>query len=179
MDPLKTQLENKMRWRTLAFLAIVLVFSMSTWFSATAVIPQPRSVWMLNPSTAAWLKIAFQLGIVVGAVISSLFNLADLLSSRFIIMIGAIGAGIANFLLLFAGGPVVGIILRFATGFFIAAVYPPVFKLISTWFQENHGLALGILAAAGVVGNGIPHLINALGGLDWRIVIAITSLQSL
>jgi MFS family permease len=179
MNQVKNQVENKMRWRTLALLAIVLVFSVSTWFSATAAIPQLRSAWRLSPSTAAWLTIAVQLGFVVGAVVSSLFNLADLLPSRHIIMTGAIGAAIANFALLSADGPLIGIPLRFATGFFIAGVYPPAFKLISTWFRENRGLALGILAAALVVGNGIPHLINALGGLDWRIVITVTSLQSL
>ncbi|NIW43203.1 MAG: MFS transporter [candidate division Zixibacteria bacterium] len=179
MNRLETRTENRARWRTLSFLAVVLVFSVSTWFSATAVIPQLRDIWELSPSNAAWLTIAVQVGFVVGAVVSSLFNLPDLLSSRYIIMTGAMGTATANFLLLFAGGPEVGIPLRFATGFFIAGVYPPAFKLISTWFQENRGLALGILAAALVVGNGIPHLINALGGLDWRIVISITSLQSL
>jgi MFS family permease len=179
MNSLSTQIENKNRWKTLAYIAIVLVFSVSTWFSATAVVPQLRSIWSLSSSTAAWLTIAVQLGFVVGAVISSLFNLADLLSSRYIIMYSAIGAAIANFLLLFVNGPEVGILLRFATGFFIAGVYPPAFKLASTWFQENRGLALGILAAALGVGNGFPHLINALGGLEWRIVILITSLQAL
>lgn len=161
------------------FLAITLVFSVSTWFSATAVIPQLRNIWGLSPGAAAWLTIAVQIGFVVGAVISSLFNLADLLSSRYTIMISAIGASIANFLLLFAGGPDFGIPLRFATGFFIAGVYPPAFKLLSTWFRENRGLALGILAAALGIGNGTPHLINALGGLGWRVVISVTSLQAL
>lgn len=92
---------------------------------------------------------------------------------------GAIGAALANFLMLFAGGPQAVIPLRFATGFFLAGVYPPAFKLISTWFREDRGMALGILAAAIVVGGGFPHLINALGGLDWQIVVLITSVQSL
>ena len=155
--------DDKMRWRMLAYLSISLVFSISTWFSATAVIPQLRSLWVLTPTTSAWMTIAVQLGFVVGAVISSLFNIADIVSSRYIIMIGSIGAGIANSLLLIADGPEIGIPLRFATGFFIAGVYPPALKLISTWFRENRGLALGILAAAIVFGQGIPHLINGLG----------------
>jgi MFS family permease len=46
---------------------------------------------------------------------------------------------------------------------------------MSTWFREGRGLALGILAAAIVVGNGLPHLVNGLGGLDWRVVIHATS----
>ena len=178
MSELETPTEGKMRWRTLANLAIALVFSISTWFSATAVIPQLRDIWALSPDTAAWLTISVQLGFVIGAVVSSFFNLADLVSSRYIIMAGALGAALANFLVLFANGPDVAIPLRFATGFSIALVYPPAFKLISTWFREDRGLALGILAAAMVIGNGVPHLINALGGLDWQIVILVTSLQS-
>jgi MFS family permease len=174
-----TPAENNMRWRMLAYLAIALVFSWSTWFSASAVIPQLRLIWTLSPSTSAWLTIAVQLGFVVGAVISSLFNLADLFSSRYIIMGGAIGAAAANSLLLIADGPELGIPLRLATGFFLAGVYPPAFKLLSTWFRENRGLALGILAAAIAIGGGVPHLINGLGGLEWRIVISLTSLQAL
>ena len=176
----KENFENQnMRWRMLVYLSISLVFSISTWFSATAVIPQLRSLWALSPTASAWMTIAVQLGFVIGAVISSLFNIADRLSSRYVIMLGSLGAGLANFLLLFADGPGFGIPLRFLTGFFIAGVYPPAFKLMSTWFQKNCGLALGILAAALVIGNGTPHLINGLGGLDWRIAISVTSIQAL
>ncbi len=167
------------RWRILAYLGLTLAFSFSTWFSASAVLPQLRSLWDLSPTAAAWLTIAVQVGFVVGAILSSLFNLADVLSARYVILGGALCAAAANGLLLVSDGPETGIPLRFATGFFIAAVYPPAFKLISTWFQEGRGLALGILAAAIVFGNGSPHLINGLGGLDWRIVIAATSILSL
>ncbi len=170
---------RKEAYRILAFLAFALVLAMSTWFSASAVIPQLRDVWALSSNSAAWLTIAVQLGFVAGAVISSLFNIADIISPRHVIMGGAIGAASVNFLLLFANGPEAGVPLRFATGFFLAGVYPPAFKLISTWFRANRGLALGILAAAIVVGNGFPHLINGLGGLDWRIVIIVTSIQAL
>ena len=175
----KIHADDRMRWRMLAYLSIVLVFAWSTWFSATAVIPQLRDIWALSPSAAAWLTIAVQLGFVVGAVISSLFNIADVVASRYVIMVGAIGAAVANGSLLVADGVDFGLPLRFATGFFLAGVYPPAFKLLSTWFRENRGLALGILAAAGVIGGGIPHLINALGGLDWRVAISVTSLQAL
>ena len=167
--------ENSGRWRALMLMSIVLLFSVSTWFSASAVIPQLRDLWELNPTSSAWLTIAVQIGFVTGAIISSLFNLADILAPRHIIFGGAVGAAIANLLLDVAGGPAVGISLRFATGFFIAGVYPPAFKLMSTWFREGRGLALGILAGALVIGNGLPHLVNGLGGLDWRIVIYATS----
>jgi len=167
--------ENSGRWRALALLSVVLVLSISTWFSASSVLPQLRELWDLNPTTSAWLTIAVQIGFVCGAIISSLFNLADIMAPRHIIFGGAVGAAIANLLLDVAGGPAVGIPLRFATGFFVAGVYPPAFKLISTWFREGRGLALGILGGAIVWGNGLPHLVNGLGGLDWRVVIYATS----
>ena len=159
------------RWRMLAFLALSLVLAMSTWFSASAVIPQLRNAWDLTPNSAAWLTIAVQVGFVVEAVTSSFFTIADVISPRHVSTAGAIGAAGVNFLLLFANGPEAGIPLRFATGFFLAGVYTPAFKLISTWSRQNRGVALGILAAAIVVGNGFPYLIKGLGGLDWRIVI--------
>ncbi|MBW7882508.1 MAG: MFS transporter [Caldilineaceae bacterium] len=170
---------NRKRWRALSLLAVTLVLSMSTWFSASAVIPQLREAWELTPSAAAWLTIAVQIGFVCGAIVSSVFNLPDIVAPRHVILGGAIGAATANALLEVAGGAVLGIPLRFATGFFLAGVYPPAFKLMSTWFRADRGLALGILAGAIVVGNGMPHLVNGLGGLDWRVVIYVTSALTL
>lgn len=42
-------------------LAAALVLSMSTWFSASAVVPQLREEWGLGDGAAAWLTIAVQL----------------------------------------------------------------------------------------------------------------------
>ena len=53
------------RWRALALLAVTLVLSMTTWFSASAVIPQLRVEWDLSATAAAWLTIAVQLGLCV------------------------------------------------------------------------------------------------------------------
>jgi MFS family permease len=167
--------EHPHRWRTLLLLAVTLVLAMSTWFSASAVVPQLRTIWTLSPSSAAWLTIAVQLGFVGGAVVSSLFNLSDIIAPKHVMFGGAIGAALANLLLLGAGGPESAIPLRFATGFFLAGVYPPAFKLVSTWFRQERGIALGALAGAIVVGNSMPHLVNGLGGLEWRVVIIATS----
>ena len=167
------------RWRALTLLAATLVLAMSTWFSASAVIPQLRVQWDLSDSAATWLTIAVQLGFVFGALISSLVNLSDIISPRHVILGGALGAATVNGLLVIAGSAAAGIPLRFATGFFLAGVYPPAFKLMSTWFKKGRGLALGILAGALVVGNAIPHLVNGLGGLDWRLVIYATSTLTL
>jgi MFS family permease len=161
--------------RALVLLALALVLSMTTWFSASAVIPQLREDWHLSSNAAAWLTIAVQLGFVLGALLSSALNLADVVSPRLVIAGGCLGAAVANAGLAFADGPRAAIPLRLATGFFLAGVYPPALKLMSTWFQRGRGLALGTLVGALTVGSALPHLVNGLGGLDWHMVIWVTS----
>jgi MFS family permease len=161
--------------QALALLSLSLVLSMTTWFSATAVVPQLRDLWELSGTGGAWLTIAVQLGFVAGALGSSLANLGDVLSPRTVILAGAVGAAVANALLVAADGLAAGIPLRFATGFFLAGVYPPALKLMATWFRRGRGTALGILVGALTLGSALPHLVNGLGGLDWRTVIAATS----
>jgi MFS family permease len=167
------------RWRALALLALALVLSMSPWVSATAVVPQLRTEWDLSQSAAAWLTIAVQLGFVAGALLSSLGNVADVLPPRLVILGGSLGAAAANALLAIADGPRTAIVLRAATGFCLAGVYPPAFKLMATWFQRGRALALGTLAGAIAVGSAAPHLVNGIGGLDWQVVVYTTSLLTL
>ena len=166
-------------WKALLLLSVALVLSMSTWFSASAVVPQLEDVWDLDATTKAWITIAVQIGFVAGAITSAALNLADRFPNRLVILGGATGGALANLLVVWAGGPGVGIPLRFFTGFFVAAVYPPAFRLIATWFSAGRGLALGIAGGAIVVGNGVPHLVNALGGVAWESVIFVTSAMSL
>jgi MFS family permease len=161
--------------RALALLAAALVLAMSTWFSASAVLPQLREEWQLGTTAGAWLTIAVQLGFVAGALVSSLVNLADVWSPRLVIVAGSCGAAAANLGLLAASGAGAAIPLRFLTGVFLAGVYPPALKLMSTWFVRGRGTALGILVGALTVGSAAPHLVNGLGGLDWEAVVAVTS----
>ncbi|MGH3031569.1 MAG: MFS transporter, partial [Gaiellaceae bacterium] len=142
------------RGRALALLAVALVLSMTTWFSATAVVPQLREDWGLSDTAAAWLTIAVQLGFVAGALVSSVLNLADVLSARAVLLAGAGGAAAANTLLVVVDSAAAALPLRFATGFFLAGVYPPALKLMSTWFQRGRGT-------------------------DWRTVIVATSALTL
>jgi MFS family permease len=171
----KARPQGEGRWRALVLLALTLILAMSPWFSASAVLPQLKAVWTLSSSQGAWMTIAVQVGFVAGALISSLINLADLVRPRHVIFGGAVGAAVSNVLLDQVAGPGTGIPLRFATGFFLAGVYPPAFKLMSTWFRSGRGMALGVLAGAIVLGNGSPHLVNGLGGLDWQLVLYTTS----
>lgn len=162
----------------LLLLTIALVLGLSTWFSATAVVPQLTEVWSLSSSGRAWLTISVILGFVVGALVSAAFNIADRVRPQVVMLVGGIGAGLANLGLVWAEGVELGVLLRFTTGVFIAGIYPPSFKLISTWYRSGRGMALGVLAAGIVLGNSSPHLANALGGIDWESVIYATTIMS-
>jgi MFS family permease len=167
------------RTRALAVLAAALVLAMTTWFSASAVVPQLRAEWTLGDTAAAWLTIAVQLGFVAGALLSSVLNLADVIAPRTVILAGAAGAAAANALLGAVSSAGAAIPLRFLTGFFLAGVYPPALKLMATWFRRGRGTALGILVGALTLGSAMPHLVNGLGGLDWHTVVYATSALTL
>ncbi|MBV9452857.1 MAG: hypothetical protein JOZ19_01855 [Rubrobacter sp.] len=108
------------QWLALTLLATVLVLSMTTWFSVSAVAPQLSTQWDLSARTATWLTIAVQLGFVCRALLSSFLNLSDIVLPRHMILGGSVGAATANLLISVVGGATVGIPLRFATGFFLA-----------------------------------------------------------
>ena len=171
--------EPEGRWKALGVLAVSSLLAMTTWFSATAVLPQLAGRWSLSASTGAWLTIAVQVGFVLGALLLASLTLADLLPPRRLMLFGAFGAAVANLLLLHAGGWGTAVLLRFATGFFLAGVYPPALKSMATWFRRGRGVALGVLVGALTLGSAMPHLVNGLGGLDPHLVITATSVLTL
>jgi MFS family permease len=161
--------------RELVSLAIALVLAMSTWFSTAAVLSQLRVAWSLSENQASWLTIIVQLGFVAGALITALTNLADRIAPLRLFFVGATGAAGANLVVVVAGGFEVAVVARFVTGAFLAAVYPPALKAMSGWFRTGRGLALGVMIGALTIGSALPHLVNALGGLDWQATLVIAS----
>lgn len=164
------------RWSALYRLALGMVLAMTTWFSASAVLPQVRVEWDLSRTAGSWLTIAVQLGFVAGAVTSAALNLADLVPPRRLMLYGALGAAGANTGLLWATGATTAIPLRFATGVCLAGVYPPALKAMATWFRRRRGTALGVMVGALTIGSALPHLVNGSGGVRWETVIVATSL---
>jgi len=138
---------------------------MTTWFSATAVVPQLAAQLELSSAARPWLTIVVQLGFVVGALLSAATGLADAMSPRRLMLLGALGAGAANLSILLAMDAGSVITLRFLTGVFLAVVYPPAMKAMATWFRTGRGVALGVMVGALTLGSATPHLIN--GSVVW------------
>jgi len=165
----------KERTAQLRILAVSLVLSMSPWFSTAAVAGQLQGAWDLSAGGLAWLVIAVQLGFVAGAAGMTLVGISDHIGPRRLILTGTTVAAVANAAIIFVSGLGWALPLRFITGAALAAVYPPAIKVMSSWFVEGRGRALGIMIGALTVGSALPHLVNALGGLDWQATMLIAS----
>lgn len=168
------------RWRALGVLATAGFLEMSTWFSASVVLPQLRAAWGISISAGAWLTISVQIGFVVGALISAALNLADIVAPRRLMLYGGLGAAAFNLCLLASNGMSSAVPLRFATGAALALVYPPSMKVMATWFRRDRGTALGAMVGGLTLGSALPNLLNGIGGVHWpRVIIATSSLTVL
>jgi MFS family permease len=162
--------------RVLFLLSISELLAMSLWFTGTAVLPQVTSIWHANIALGSWLTVAVQIGFAVGALAFALFNIPDIFSPIKVLSVSAIAAAAANAGFAFwATKPIPAIVLRGATGFFLAGVYPTGMKIIAGWFQKGRGLALGIMIGALTVGSALPHEVNSFPGIPWRGVVLLGS----
>ncbi len=166
------------RWSVILLLACAELMALGLWFSASAVVPALTGAWGITSGQAAWLTMAVQLGFVAGALISALFNLADIWPARAVFVVGA-----ASGALLTAAIPLLGlgfrasVIVRFFVGATLALVYPVGMKIMATWTKEDRGLGLGVLVGALTVGSAFPHLLRASGGVGaWQRVLYLASI---
>ena len=159
-------------------LSVATLFSMSLWFSATAIAPALRDEWNLSSGDTAWLTMVVQIGFVVGTLISAFLTLADRVETRLLVAYCSLAGAAVNFLMVGAAGLPAAIPLRFLTGVFLAGVYPPAMKLASSWFRQGRGLAVGTLIGALTLGSAAPHFIGVLavfdaaGELPWQMTVA-------
>ena len=143
-------------------LALAELLGMSVWFSASALAPQFARAWALTPVQTGWLTTTVQLGFVAGTAAAALLNLADIVPLRLYFGLAALAAAAANLALLAAGGFAPALLTRFATGFFLAGVYPPAMKMIATWYKDARGFAIGTIVGALTVGKATPYLVHGL-----------------
>jgi MFS family permease len=167
------------RWRTLALVAVAELLGMSLWFAASAVAPQLQARWALGDAETAWLTTVVQLGFVAGTAMSALLSLADVVPTRRLFALSAVGGAAANALVLTADGLAPALVWRFLTGTCLAGVYPPAMKMVATWFRARRGVAVGTLVGALTVGKALPYLVHAIPGAGVRPVVLTTSAGAL
>lgn len=168
------------KWTSLGVTGLAVILSLTTWFSATAILPELRAMLSLTNQAAAWLTNAVQVGFVVGALASVLLSLADVIPLPRLMSLASLAAALFNAVPLIVPGTEAVICSRFATGVALALVYPPSLKFIATWFRSGRGLAMGTMVGALTMGSALPHLVRGVGSdVAWQPVMIACSLASL
>lgn len=160
----------------------VIIFSQFTgtslWFAANAILPDLQQAWGLGEHSTGYITSAVQLGFIIGTLVFAFLALADRYSPRKVFFVCSLAGAIANLAVLAApaGMPAL-LLLRFATGFFLAGIYPVGMKIAASWYEQGLGRALGYLVGALVLGTAFPHLLRGTGTeLPWQQVIVGVSL---
>lgn len=148
----------------------------SLWFAGNAVIPDLVQELQLTEMAVGYITSAVQFGFISGTLLFAFLSVADRMAPGLVFLLCALlGAG-ANALTVYSGTFTLLMLSRFATGFFLAGIYPVGMKIASDWHKEGLGKALGYLVGALVLGTAFPHLIKYLAAdLPWRNIIFATS----
>jgi MFS family permease len=162
----------------LALIVLAQVLALALWFSGTAAGPgMARESATLDAGFQAWLTGAVQAGFVVGTLASAALALPDRCDPRGVTAASMlIGAAANALLLVLPVGSDAAILARFATGVTLAGIYPVGMKLAAGWADRGDtGLVVGMLVGGLTLGSASPHLVNALGGVDWRLTVGAAS----
>jgi len=151
------------------------------WFAGNAVIVDLQRSWGLAEQSVGYVTSAVQLGFIIGTLVFAFLAIADRFSPRRVFFFCSVTGAIANISLLIAPEGLTGLlILRFATGFFLAGIYPVGMKIAAGWYEKGLGRALGYLVGALVLGTAFPHLLRGLGTeLPWQQVMVGVSVLAI
>lgn len=177
----RSQIDNsgqeQNKWVVMVITALGVILTLTTWFSATAIIPDLKEAFALNANELAWLTNGVQAGFVIGALGISILSLADIIRPQKLMACSALCAGLANAIILLEPNSAWIIFSRFLTGIALSGVYPPAMKFIASWFIKGRGLAMGSMVGALTLGSALPHFIRAAEfGLDWQAVIIASTI---
>lgn len=147
----------------------------SLWFAGNAVLPALQQ--QAGVGSIASITSLVQFGFITGTLVFSLLTLADRFKPSALFFVSSCVAAAANALIVLCYQDVFALsALRFATGFFLAGIYPVGMKIAADWFPGKLGNALGFLVGALVLGTAFPHLLSVQAyALPWKGVLLCTS----
>lgn len=163
--------------RILPVIVVSQLAATSLWFAGNAVLPDLQSRLGLPDSALGHMTSAVQIGFIAGTLVFAVLAVSDRYSPRATFLACALLGAACNASALLAGEHM-GLLLatRFATGFFLAGIYPVGMKIASGWYRHDLGRALGFLVGALVFGTALPHLIRGLGqSMPWETVMLSVS----
>lgn len=152
----------------------------SVWFAGNAVINEIIVRFSLPADALGHLVSAVQLGFITGTLLFAVFTVSDRFSPSRVFFTCSIAASLANLSVFIAEGFSAVMLARFATGFFLAGIYPVGMKIAADHHKQGLGKALGWLVGALVLGTAFPHLVQVYTTtFSWKWVIGVSSLLSL
>lgn len=153
----------------------------SLWFAVNAVMPDLQLELGWATSAVGALTSALQLGFILGTLVFALLAIADRFSARRVFLVCAL-AGAACTVGAWAMVRQYEALMawRFATGFFLAGIYPVGMKIAAQWYRHGLGAALGLLIGALVLGSASAHALRALGNsLPWpTLMLGVAALAA-
>jgi MFS family permease len=153
----------------------------SLWFAVNAVMPDLQRELGWPVSAVGTLTSALQFGFILGTLVFALLAIADRFSPRHVFLVCAL-AGAACTVGAWAMVTHYDALLawRFATGFFLAGIYPVGMKIASQWYTRGLGPALGYLIGALVLGSASAHALRAIGdALPWpTLMLGVAALAA-
>jgi MFS family permease len=167
--------------RVLPAIVVAQLAGTSLWFAVNAVLPDLQRDAALAPGALGALTSAVQFGFICGTLVFALLTIADRYSPRLVFLLCALAGALTNGLAVLFAHEYPGLLaLRFATGFFLAGIYPVGMKIAAAWYSRGLGAALGLLIGALVIGTALPHGLRALGA-DWSwqgVMLAVSAIAA-
>lgn len=170
-------MNTKTPWHILPVIVFAQFAGTSLWFAGNAVVENLIAELGLPQMFLGYITTAVQAGFIAGTLVFAIFNIADRYSPVGVFLVCALGGAVLNLFIIFLESAIPILSVRFATGFFLAGIYPVGMKIASDWHREGLGKAMGYLVGALVIGTAFPHILKYAGSdYPWRFVFIGTSI---
>ena len=150
----------------------------SLWFASNGIMQDLVLNFGLKEDAVGTLTSAVQFGFISGTLLFAVLTITDRFSPSRVFFVCSLLGALSNMALLWSENTMITLFLfRYATGFFLAGIYPVGMKIASDYFDKGLGTSLGYLVGALVLGTSFPHFLkNFDQSLSWHSVILVTSI---
>ena len=172
---------NAVPRRVLPLLVLAQLGGTSLWFAVNAVMPDLQRDFGWPATAVGTLTSALQLGFILGTLVFALLAVADRLSAPHVFLVCALSGALSTVGAWATVDHFSALLLwRFATGFFLAGIYPVGMKIAAQWYRDGLGTAMGYLIGGLVLGSASAHALRALAdALPWpSIMLGVAALAA-